>query len=386
MKGILLALVAGPLAAEPGSANPTAAPVHDFLAGAGLESFQPAGGWLRVGQVAAVPDRMELTATGRGGILVNSLTKDTAIPYLFTRESFGDVRVELEFMIPNDSNAGVYLMGRYEVQIFDSFGKQRVGSADLGGIYASLDRTRSADRQLSGGSAPLANAAKAPGVWQTMEIVFRAPRFDAAGRKSTDAMFESVVINGAAVQQNATAAGPTVSHPLDGEVVSGPIVIQGDHGPIAIRRFRATPLPSPGSAALAEINAYWAEVSRAVKEGDFAAYQATVHDQGILVAGSKQTSYPLRDALARWQADFDKTRSGAVESEVLFRFAHRYRDATTSHESGVFRYTARPQDGKATVDYIAFDALLTKQDGKWRILMEYQKQAVTQADWDALPP
>lgn len=232
----------------------------------------------------------------------------------------------------------------------------------------------------------MANAAKAPGTWQSMEIVFRAPRFDEAGRKTSDATFESVRINGVLVQENTAAPGPTASHPLAGEVAAGPIVIQGDHGPIAIRRFQATPLPSPGDNTLAELDAYWDEVSRSVKEGDFEAYQDTVHDLGVLVSGSRQTSQPLSQALARWKSEFDQTRSGEVASEVVFRFAHRYRDATTAHEAGVFRYTAHPKGGEARVEYVAFEALLTKQDGAWKMLMEYQKEAVSRDAWEGLAP
>ncbi len=358
----------------------------DFLNSPGLEHFQPADGWQRVERAVAVPDRMEISTKGHGKILANRSTKDISIPYLMTRESFGDVRVELEFMIPEGSNAGVYLMGRYEVQILDSFGKDRVGSGDLGGIYARWDPSLPADRQWSGGSAPLANAAKAPGTWQTMEIVFRAPRFDELGGKTSGAGFDSVRINGVLVQENTQAPGPTASNPLPGEVASGPIVIQGDHGPIAIRRFTATPLTGSGSTGPAELDAYWAEVSRAVNEGDFEAYQATCHDLGVIISGSKQMSQPLRHALARWKSDFEKTKAGEVESEVLFRFAHRYRDETTAHESGVFRYTARPKDGEPTVEYIDFEALLTKVDGDWKMLMENQKAKVTRAEWDALAP
>lgn len=215
----------------------------DFLAGNGLDAFQKTSAWTRVADVHAVEGRKEVTTRGEGSILVNGLTKDTSIPYLFTRESFGDVKVDLEFMIPKDSNAGVYLMGRYEIQIFDSFGKEKVGSADLGGLYACWDKTKPKQEQWSGGAAPKVNAASAPGTWQTMEIIFHAPRFDAGGRKIKDASFASVRINGQLVQENISAPGPTASHPLSGEVASGPVVIQGDHGPIAIRRFQATALP-----------------------------------------------------------------------------------------------------------------------------------------------
>ncbi len=368
------------LLAEPNAST------HDFLSAKGLDAFQPTSAWCRVADASAVDGKNEIRTQGEGTILVNGLTKDKSIPYLHTREAFGDVRVELEFMTPKGSNAGVYLMGRYEIQIFDSFGKAKVGSADLGGLYARWDKTQPKDRQWTEGSAPKANAATAPGTWQTMDIVFRAPRFDAKGQKTRDAMFESVHVNGVLVQENASTSGGTASHPLPGEASSGPIAIQGDHGPIAIRRFRATALPSPDTSAREELDAYWAKVSRTVSEGDFAAYQETCHEQGVIISGTKQSCYPLRQALARWQTDFDRTRAGEVKSSVDFRFAHRYRDATTAHESGVFRYTATEAGAEPVTTYTAFEALLTRQDGNWKILMEHQKGTATESDWNALAP
>lgn len=362
-------------------------PTIDLLAGDGLTHFQPVSDWHRVNRAIAVPDRVELSTNGRSGnVLVNGLIKDISIPYLFTVESFGNVRVELEFMIPKGSNAGVYLMGRYEVQILDSYGKEKVGTGDLGGIYASRDKSKPQGKQWSGGSRPLVNAAKAPGRWQKMEIVFRAPQFNSEGEKITDAHFDSVHINGQLVQKNAICDYPTASHPLPGEVATGPIAIQGDHGPIAIRKFTATPLPSPGTEAITEIDAYWEEVERSVREGDFEGYSATIHPDAVIIAGRKQSSFPLRHALNRWRKDFEKTRSGEIKGEVSFRFAHRYRDTTTSHESGVFRYISTPQNGEPTVDYMAFEALLVKNDERWQMLMENQIGPASEEEWGRLGP
>lgn len=359
----------------------------NLLSGSGLEHFQPNAHWHRVERAVAVPDRMELSTKGNSGdVVINSLRKDISIPCLMTRQSFGDVRVELEFMIPQGSNAGIYLMGRYEVQILDSYGKEKVGSGDLGGIYAAWDRTKPKAQQWWGGTRPLTNAAKAPGSWQRMEIVFRAPNFDAQGKKITDATFDSVYINGELVQRNAVCADPTASHPLPGEAPTGPIAIQGDHGPIAIRHFTATPLESPATCTMNEIEAYWQEVERSVREGDFQAYSATIHPDAVIVAGAKQISYPLRQALIRWESDFEHTSSGELKGEVSFRFAHRYYDTTTAHESGIFRYTTTPKDGAASIDYVAFEALLTKKDGRWQILMEHQIGPASKEEWEALAP
>lgn len=152
-----------------------------------------------------------------------------------------------------------------------------------------------------------------------MEIIFRAPKFDADGKKIADAQFEKVTINGQLVQESYDCSYPTMSHPLPGEVAIGPIAVQGDHGPIAIRKFAATPLDSPTTTAIREIDAYWAEVERSVREGDFEAYAATIHPDAVIISGAKQYSYPLKQALKRWEKDFENTKSGELTGNVSFR-------------------------------------------------------------------
>ncbi len=137
-------------------------------------------------------------------------------------------------------------------------------------------------------------------------------------------------------------------------------------------------------ARLKQLDAYWAEVSRAVGAGDFAAYEATCHPEGVLVAGSKKTSSPLADALKRWKKEFDATKSGEMKASVEFKFSQRLGDATTAHETGMFLYSAVGPDGKETHEYIHFEGLLVKRDGRWKILMEYQKSKGTQAEFEAL--
>lgn len=349
-----------------------------------LESFRPVAGWRTVAEVSAVLEKSEFKSSGDGRIVVNGGTKNLKIPYLVTKDEYGDVRIELEFMVPKNSNSGVYVMGRYEVQILDSFGRPRVGSGDLGGIYERFDSSRPKEKQGFEGTSPKVNAAKAPGEWQTMEIFFRAPRFDATGKKTRDATFEKVLVNGLLVQENASTTGPTRSAPMEGDAARGPIAIQGDHGPIAIRSFRVTPLADADQARLAELDAYWAKVARAVNTGDFEAYQATCHDEAVLVGGTKQYSQPLATALARWKKDFADTREGRVKAEVTFRFSGRLGDATTAHETGIFRFVSQATGEAPKVEYIHLEGLLVKKQDGWKILMEYQKGPATEAEWQAL--
>ncbi len=345
-----------------------------------LTSFRPVTAWHGVAKAEAVTGETALNVEGQGKLLINGTAKEKSVPYLITKGDYGDVRIEMEFMVPKNSNSGVYVMGRYEVQIYDSFGRQKFGSGDLGGIY---ERARP-DKQGFEGTSPKSNAAKAPGEWQTLDITFRAPRFNHIGAKTRDATFEKVLVNGVLVQENTTATGPTRSSPLEGETTRGPIAIQGDHGPIAIRSFRVTPLVEDEQARLKELDSYWTEVSRAVNEGDFEAYKATCHGDGVLVSEGKLMSQPLVVALARWSNDFANTRDGRISSKVEFRFSKRFGDATTAHETGIFRFTAQKPGAEPTIEYIHLEALLVKRGGAWKILMENQTGPATAAEWDAL--
>jgi ketosteroid isomerase-like protein len=137
-------------------------------------------------------------------------------------------------------------------------------------------------------------------------------------------------------------------------------------------------------ARLAELDAFWAEVSRTVKEGDFVGYSATCHPEAVLVTGTKKLSYPLTQALARWKKEFDDTKSGARESSASFRFSQRVGDATTAHETAILLYSFRQGDGELKHEYIHLEALLLKKEDGWKIIMEYQKALATEAEWKAL--
>ena len=134
---------------------------------------------------------------------------------------------------------------------------------------------------------------------------------------------------------------------------------------------------------LQQLDSYWSEVSRSVREGDFAGYAATCHHEGILVSGIKQTSYPLSHALERWKPGFDDTKANRISASVEFRFEQRLHDSTTAHETGIFRYISE-RDGNETIEYIHFEGLLKKTSGGWKIIMEYQKSRATKSQWDAM--
>lgn len=191
-------------------------------------------GWVTVTAVSLEPQqprRLALTP-GAGGMIANSLAGKTN--NLVTVEHHGDVELEVEFLISQGSNSGIYFQGLYEVQIFDSYGKaEPLQTSDGGAIYH-----RWIDGKPVGGSAPRKNACRAPGEWQRYEIRFRAPRFDAQGRKTANARFERVVFNGVLVQEGVEVPGGTRSHLNVAEAPLNPLMLQGDHGPVAYRSLR----------------------------------------------------------------------------------------------------------------------------------------------------
>ncbi len=119
-----------------------------------------------------------------------------------TKQSFGDCQVHVEWATPEKvegsgqgrGNSGVYLMGRYEVQILDSYDNETYYDGQAGSIYKQ--------------SPPLVNACRKPGEWQTYDIIFTAPHFDAAGKLTKPATI-TVLQNGVLVQNHFQIEGTT---------------------------------------------------------------------------------------------------------------------------------------------------------------------------------
>ena len=136
------------------------------------------------------------------------------------------------------------------------------------------------------------------------------------------------------------------------------------------------------SQVVAELDAYWAELSRTVAEGDFEGYARLYHPDAVLVSLGAESSYPIARALEGWKQGFLDTRAGRAEASVVFRFTQRLHDETTAHETGIFRYTFESADGSRTVVPVHFEALLVRRDGAWLMVMEYQKEPATDEEWE----
>jgi hypothetical protein len=196
------------------------------------------GTWVNTGDAKiSTEDSKYLAPQPGSGVLLNGPIGKTR--NIHTKVDHADVQLHVEFMVPKGSNSGVYLMGRYEIQVYDSFGKKKVDFSDCGGIYQRYDEEK---QKGSDGRAPDINASKAPGEWQSFDITFRAPRFNARGKKLENAKFVKVLHNDKIVHENIEVTGPTRSSSFKGEKELGPLMLQGDHGPVAYRNIQLTHL------------------------------------------------------------------------------------------------------------------------------------------------
>jgi len=216
------------------SMNSSGAETKTLFNGKDLTGWNsPAGDWQAAGVVTMdATDNKKFSIQSGEGVLVNGAKGNTK--NLLSAVEHGDVEAHIEFMVPKNSNSGVYFMGRYEIQVFDSWGVAEPKSSDCGGVYASCSEPKPDFK----GRSPLVNASKPPGEWQSFDVVFRAPRFDAAGKKIENAKFIKVIHNGRVIHENVEVPRPTcAAHWLE-EKVNGPLMLQGDHGPVAYRNLQ----------------------------------------------------------------------------------------------------------------------------------------------------
>jgi hypothetical protein len=158
---------------------------------------------------------------------------------IFTEQGFGDAQLHIEWMAPapptgegqDRSNSGVFFMGRYEVQVLDSWENATYADGQAASVYGQYP--------------PMVNASLPPGTWQSYDIVFRRPRFNNAGKVTQPATM-TVFHNGVLVQQNVALLGPTshrVRAPYEAHADRLPIALQ-DHGhPVRFRNIWLRPLP-----------------------------------------------------------------------------------------------------------------------------------------------
>jgi hypothetical protein len=166
--------------------------------GTSLDAFGPQSG-----------DKIQNWAI-EGGVAVNTPPSSN----LVSKQKFKNFRLQAEYKLGPESNSGIYLRGRYELQVLDDFGKP----AESHGHMAIYGRT-----------APRLNASKPTGEWQTMEAVLVENRV-------------TVTLNGQKVHDNAEVLAITGGALDADEAAPGPIMIQGDHAKVWFRKLVVTPI------------------------------------------------------------------------------------------------------------------------------------------------
>lgn len=155
-----------------------------------------------------------------GWIVADGLmTNEEGANNLVSKQTFSDFRIEAEYRLAEGSNSGIYLRGRYELQILDDQGGD--GRPDLGHMA------------IYGRAAPAVNASLAAGEWQTMDAIV-------VGNRVT------VTLNGQRVHDNQVLGGITGGALDNDELAPGPLMVQGDHSPVWIRKLVVTPITAPG--------------------------------------------------------------------------------------------------------------------------------------------
>jgi hypothetical protein len=154
---------------------------------------------------------------------------------IFSKEEFGDCQLHVEFATPavvkgegqGRGNSGVYLMGRYEIQVLDCYQNKTYPNGQCGAFY--------------GHNPPLVNACRKPGEWQAYDIIFHAPRQLSDGKVQPGSF--TVLHNGVLIQDHIPIGGePTTAAPLKGLAAKGPLYLQ-DHGnPVRFRNVWIRPL------------------------------------------------------------------------------------------------------------------------------------------------
>ena len=151
---------------------------------------------------------------------------------IFTKRTFGDCQLHIEWRTPAEvkgksqgrGNSGIFLQNRYEVQVLDNYNNRTYSNGQAGSIYKQ--------------SMPLVNACRPPGEWQTYDIIFTAPRFNADGEKTSSGHI-TVLQNGILVQNHTRILGTTeyIGLPKNEAHGKAPIQLQDHHNPVSYRNI-----------------------------------------------------------------------------------------------------------------------------------------------------
>jgi 3-keto-disaccharide hydrolase len=232
---ILLTLPSSSSAQDDSIVEPISLIRYQSLDGWANPNFPNGVFWRNVGDVKLGKDDQVLHSVEGSGVL----WLDRRLPNmnLLSRGLHADIRLHLEFRLPKSGNTGVYLMGRYEIDLRDSHGRE---ATDLGTCGTIAQRFDSRTGLYHGGVSPMCNAFENLDRWQSLDVIFRAPRFDDRGKKIENARFVEVRLNDVLIHREIRVGGPTRGSWYSDEKLLGPIMLEGASGPAAFRNILIT--------------------------------------------------------------------------------------------------------------------------------------------------
>jgi hypothetical protein len=159
--------------------------------------------------------RLQFANRPSGWVVVDgTMTNQQTGNNIISEQTFGDFKLMMEYRLEENSNSGLYLRGRYELQVLDDAGKPPSPIGHMA-VYGRV--------------APSTNASRPPGEWQTVEVTMVANRV-------------TVILNGQMVHDDVAIDGTTGGALDANEAEPGPIMIQGDHSKIQVRKLVVTPI------------------------------------------------------------------------------------------------------------------------------------------------
>ncbi|WP_316756466.1 DUF1080 domain-containing protein [Pedobacter aquatilis] len=209
-----------------------------------LSAFkEPGNSWTLVGDVTVDMNMVNAVKSTKGtGILLNTSTPKKPGFDLYTIKEYGDMILELDYLVAKGANSGIFLQSNYEIQIEDSWTLTNPVSSSNGGAHERWNNDKPEGEKGFDGFAPRQNVSKAPGLWQHIKVVFQAPKFDASGIKIANARLLSVDLNGVTIHENVELTGATRGG-FGTEKALAPLRIQGDQGTVAFRNISINDIP-----------------------------------------------------------------------------------------------------------------------------------------------
>ncbi|CAN5337136.1 hypothetical protein BH11PLA2_BH11PLA2_42100 [soil metagenome] len=182
------------------------------------------------------PKLLEAIDKGKGPVWINGAK---SLPDLITKQDYKDCEVHVEFLVGKGSNAGIKFHAAYEIQIRDVMPKDGKLNGDMtGGIYPKAHYVEKKYVHIDEGIAPKVHAAKPAGEWQSMDVVWRSPRFNDKGEKIKNGMVVKATLNDKVIHENQELQHPTGANYVNKEKAAGPFMLQCDHGPVAWRNVK----------------------------------------------------------------------------------------------------------------------------------------------------